>query len=110
MSRVCLCARCSESEAADLALGVSGDACANCWFFSGEFRHLHADGICRKFELIQEKNGMNLYHRKLGRAREGAHALVVGGAFSCGFFRPFHDEPAPESPLGQFWAEEGSDR
>jgi hypothetical protein len=97
--RVCRCSQCRDIER-DLALGtvellrVYGDSCANVGF-SLRITRTNPAGSCRRFELLPRRRGMDLSHRKLGHIREGGQALLVGGAFVCEDFRPFHCEVAP---------------
>lgn len=94
-ARACRCSTCRDLGK-DAAAGcidylrVYGDCCGNCWFFAPQ-RVGAADGICRKFELLPADRGMSLSPRRLGQIREGGHAVLVGGAFACGYFDAFHN-------------------
>lgn len=95
-ARVCRCSTCRDlgkDAAADSIdyLRIYGDCCGNCCFFAPK-RVGDADGICRKFELLPEDRGMSLSPRRLGQIREGGQAVLVGGAFVCGYFVAFHNQ------------------
>jgi len=95
-ARVCRCSTCCDLGK-DAAAGkidylrMYGDSCGNCCFFAPQ-RVGDPDGICRKFELLLEDRGMSLSPRRLGQIREGGHAVLVGGAFVCGYFAAFHNQ------------------
>lgn len=97
-ARICRCSTCRDLGK-DKAAGtidymrLYGDGCGNCYFFAPQ-KVGDADGICRKFELLPEDRGMSLSPRRLGQIREGGHAVLVGGAFVCGYFVAFHNHVA----------------
>ena len=93
--RTCRCSECRDPKA-DLAAGTVewfrfyGNGCANCGFYSPT----NADeslGYCLKFQLLARGAALELSRRRRGRLRKGGLPLLVGGAFSCREFQPFHN-------------------
>jgi hypothetical protein len=103
--RVCRCPECVQPETATSLepLRVYGEACANCGHFS-PLRSDCTEGCCLRFCIHPgPERRMYLYLRRVEGLRENEFPLVVGGAFVCGDFRPFHNPPALDRPLAKLW-------
>lgn len=110
--RLCWCTQCLIAEyrkaggPAEL-LAANGNLCSNCGFYQPE--RSPGEGCCRKFGVKSRRNAVALVRRRQGMLPEGASRLIVGGAFSCPDFHPYHDTPEEGSPLLAFWADSKSD-
>jgi hypothetical protein len=100
MNRPCRCSLCRNvfeevQTGAVEFLHTYGEACENCGFYAFS-RPDGSEGVCLKFSVREQGEGMALVRRRLGILPQGALPLITGGTYFCGDFRPLHDAPALE--------------